>query len=89
MEKVMIEIPEDLVQEFRLYQDRLREVILLGVLQLKVQEALLMYRRGLVSLERASELAGVSSQEMIRQARALGIQPRWSEQMVQEELACE
>ena len=87
MEKVVIEIPAELVQEFSLYRDRLREVILLGLLQLKVQEALLLYRRGLVSFGRAAELAGLSRQEMMRQARAFGVQPRWSEQMIEEELA--
>ena len=87
MEKMVIEIPDELVQEFKLYQDRLREVILLGLLQLKVQEAVLMYNRGLVSFARAAELAGLSRTEMIRQARAFGVQPPWSERMVQEELA--
>jgi predicted HTH domain antitoxin len=86
MEKMVIEIPDELVQEFKLYQDRLREVILLGLYQLKVQEALMLYSRGLVSLSRAAEMAGLSRQEMIRQARASGIKPAWSEQMVQEEL---
>jgi len=84
---MLIEISDELVQEFKQYQDRLREVILLGLLQLKVQEALLLYNRGLVSFSRAAELAGLSRQEMIRQARAFGVQPRWSEQVVQEELA--
>lgn len=87
METMMIEIPDELVQEFKPYKDRLREVFLLGLLQLKVQEALLLYRRGLVSFARAAELAGLSRLEMIRQARAFGVQPRWSERMVQEELA--
>jgi len=87
MEKVAIEIPDELVQEFKPYQDRLREVILLGLSQLRIQEALLLYKRGLISFGRAAELAGLSRQEMIRQARAFGVQPRWSEQMVQEELA--
>lgn len=87
MEKLMIEIPTELAEEFKPYQDKLREVLLLGLLQLKVQEALLLYKRGLISFGRAAELAGLSRQEMIRQARAFGVQPRWSERMVQEELA--
>lgn len=87
MEKVTVEIPAGLVAEYEQYQDRLREVILLGLLQLKIQEALLLYKRGLVSFARAAEMAGLSRPEMIRQARAFDIQPRWSEQMVQEELA--
>lgn len=87
MEKLVIEVPTELAEEIKPYQDRLREVLLLGLLQLKVQEALLLYKRGLVSFGRAAELAGLSKQEMIRQARAFGVQPRWSERMVQEELA--
>ncbi len=87
MEKVTVEIPDGLMPEFRQYQDKLREVILLGLLQLKIQEAMLLYKRGLVSFARAAEMAGLSTPDMIRQARAYGIQPRWSEQMVQEELA--
>jgi predicted HTH domain antitoxin len=87
MGDVMVQIPADLVQEFEPYQDRLREIILLGLTQLKVQEALLLYRRGIVSLGRAAEIAGLSMPEMIRQARAFGIEPRWSEKMVDEELA--
>lgn len=87
VQNVVIEIPAELAEEFKPYQNSLREVLLLGLLQLKVQEALLLYRRGLVSFERAAELAGLSRQEMIRQARAFGVQPRWSERMVREELA--
>ncbi len=87
MEKITIEVPDELAQEFKLNQDRLREVLLLGLHQLKIQEALVLYSRGVVSFSRAAELAGLSRQEMIRQARAAGITPRWSERMTQEELA--
>ena len=69
------------------HQDKLKEVILLGLRQLKTQEALMLYSHGVVSFERAAELAGLSRQELIRQARAAGIQPRSSEDMVQAELA--
>ncbi len=87
MEKVVIEIPDELVAEFKQYKDILREVLILGLFQLKAQQALTLYSRGVVSLARAAELAGLSRQDMIRQARALGIQPRWSDSMVKAELA--
>ncbi|MEK7788170.1 MAG: UPF0175 family protein [Chloroflexota bacterium] len=87
MEKVVIEIPDELVAEFKQYKDMLREVLILGLFQLKAQQALTLYSRGVVSLARAAELAGLSRQDMIRQARALGIQPRWSDSMAQTELA--
>ena len=87
MSKVVVEIPDELVEEFKQHQDNLREVLLLGLQQLKTLEALTLYSRGVVSIGRATELAGVSRQELIRQARAAGISPRWSEQMVDDELA--
>jgi len=86
MQKIVIEIPEDLSQEYTGYQDRFREIFMLGLHQIKVQESLMLYARGIVSMGRAAELADLSLLEMIRQARAFGIQPRWSEKMAQEEL---
>ncbi len=87
MERLTVEIPDDLAIELHQYRDRIREVIALGLLQLKAQEALALYARGVVSLERAAEIAGLSRQEMVHQARAQDIQPRWTEEMAQAELA--
>ena len=87
MAKKTVEIPDDRVQELEAYKDQLGELLLLGLSQVKIQEALLLYKRGLVSIGRAAELAGLSEQEMTRQARAAGIEPRWSAIQVEEELA--
>ena len=87
MQQVLIELPEDLARQIGPYQGRLQELVLLGLSQLKAQKALTLYTRGIVSFARAAEIAGLSGPEMIRQARAFGIRPRWSEQMVEEELA--
>ena len=87
VKQVVIELTDELAREVGPYQGRLQELVLLGLSQLKAQEALTMYTRGVVSLARAAEIAGLSRPEMIRQARALGIRPHWSEQMVEEELA--
>ena len=87
MQQMTIEIPDELVVQFAPYQDRLRELMLLGLSQIKAQEALAFYSRGLISFARAAELAGLSQADLIRQARALGLNPRWTEGMVQEELA--
>ena len=46
---------------------------------IKAREALTLYTQGIVSFARAAELAWLSRQEMIRQARVLGVQPRISE----------
>ena len=87
MQQVIIELSEDLARQIGPYQGRLQELVLLGLSQLKAQEALTLYTRRIVSFARAAEIAGLSRPEMIRQARAFGIRPRWSEQMVEEELA--
>ncbi|NTU62331.1 MAG: antitoxin [Chloroflexi bacterium] len=87
MQKMIVEVPDEVVAQLKPYQDRLPELMLLGLHQVKAQEALLLYNRGLISFARAAELAGLSRSEMIGQARAAGIKPRWSEQMVHEELA--
>ena len=87
MHKMVIELPDDVAKQFDPYQDRLKELMLLGLRQIKAQEALTFYQQGLVSFARAAELAGLSRSELIQQARALGVKSRWSEQMAQEELA--
>jgi len=82
-----VDIPEDLMHELDVRPDRLREVILLGLRQLKLNEVLLLYKQGVVSFGRAAELANLSRQDMIQQARAAGIEPRWSDEMLRAELA--
>lgn len=86
MKKATIELSDDVARQVGQDQGRLQELALLGLSQLRIQEALTLYVRGIASYARAAEIAGLSRPEMIRQARAAGIQPRWSEQMVEEEL---
>ncbi len=87
MAKTIIDISDDKLAELGPYKDRLGELLLLGLSQIKIQEVLLLYQRNLLSFGRAAELAGLSEQEMIRQARAFGVVPRWSEKMAEEETA--
>ncbi|MFZ1767764.1 MAG: UPF0175 family protein [Caldilinea sp.] len=87
MKQIVIELSEDLAQQVGPYQNRLEELVLLGLSQLKIQEALTLYARGIVSFARAAEIAGCSRPEMIRQAQAAGVKPRWSEEMAADELA--
>jgi predicted HTH domain antitoxin len=82
-----IDIPEELIHDFDTHRDHLREVVLLGLRQLKINEVLLLYKQGVVSFGRAAELANLSRQDMIQQARAAGIEPRWSDEMLRAELA--
>ncbi len=86
MEQITLELPEQLSKELHIDQTKLKELVLLGLSQLKIQEALLLYRRGVVSFGRAAELAGISERELVRHARANGIRPHWDERMLREEL---
>lgn len=87
MAETTVEVPDERLPELDAYKNRLGELLLLGLTQVKIQEALLLYQRGSISMGRAAELSGLSEQEMLRQARADGIEPRWTESMVEEELA--
>jgi hypothetical protein len=87
MEQVITELSDEQAQQVRPYRGRLKELMLLGLSQVRIHEAPLLYSRGLVSFARAAELAGLSRPEMTCQACASGMHPRWSDDMVQDELA--
>ncbi|MBT3605314.1 MAG: antitoxin [Candidatus Latescibacteria bacterium] len=87
MAKTTIEIPDDRMSELDAYKNRLGEILLLGLSQIKIQETLLLYKRGLISIGRAAELTGLTELEMIHQARANSIRPGWNDELVKEELS--
>lgn len=87
MRTVAITVSDDVAERLQHHADRLDEVLRLGLQQLQIGEVLLLYQRELISLARAAELAGLSRDEMVRQARAAGVEPLWSEEMAQEELS--
>ncbi len=87
MAQTTVDIPDERLADLEAYKAKLGELLLLGLSQVKIQEALLLYKRGLVSLGRAAELAGISKRDMIRHARAADIEPAWSASQIEEELA--
>jgi predicted HTH domain antitoxin len=87
MAKTTVEIPDEQFAELSKYEDKLGELLLLGLSQMKIEQALILYKKGLVSFGRGAELAGLSQQDLVREARARGIECRWSEKMIEEELA--
>jgi predicted HTH domain antitoxin len=86
MAKATVEIPDEQFAELSKYEDKLGELLLLGLSQIKIEQALILYKKGLVSFGRGAELAGLSQQDLMREAKARGIEPRWSEKMIEEEL---
>lgn len=87
MSETTVTIPAEWMRELEPYKDRLPELLLLGLSQFRLQEALALYQRGLVSFGRAAELARLPEAELARQATAIGIVPQYDEQTVGEELA--
>jgi predicted HTH domain antitoxin len=82
-----IELPKHEQEALEPYRDRLNELLLLGLSQVRIQEALLMYQRGAASMGRAAELAGLPEEDFIRHAHASGVEPAWTEEMIAEDLA--
>jgi predicted HTH domain antitoxin len=88
MEKtITMEIPEQWLQDLDLDQGMvIQEIVRLGVHQFKVRRALEMYQAGAGSLGYVAEKTGLSKRDLIREARARGIEPPFDEQTVHEEL---
>jgi len=84
---ITLEIPERWIRDVDLNQTAvMEEVIELGVYQYKVQRALRLYQSGAGSLGYVAEQAGLLKRDLIREARARGIEPDYDEQTVREEL---
>jgi predicted HTH domain antitoxin len=85
---IQLEIPEAWLQGLDPNQaTTLHEVIRLGIYQLKILEALDIYKAGHRSIGYAAEKMGISKQDLVREARSRGIEPPFDEEIVQEELA--
>jgi predicted HTH domain antitoxin len=84
---VTLEIPEQWLRDLDLNQATvIREIVQLGIYQFKVRRALEMYQAGVGSLGYVAEKAGLPKRDLIREARARGIEPPFDEQTVREEL---
>lgn len=86
MKRMTIEIPDDLADKIRPYEKNLQELIVIGLTQLRIQEALALFKRGNISLWKAARLADIPLREMIMHASAQGPKPQIDEQMKEEEL---
>ena len=87
MSKVTIDFDEELLKDFNFKDENvIRHIFELGLTQLKIDQALRLYRQGGMSIGYAAQLAGIPKQEMFRQARVSGIEPSFSEQTLREEL---
>lgn len=85
--QIHIEVSEHTLQKYNLADaTQVEYMIRLGLQQIKIEEVLTMYRRGVISLWKAARLADMPLREMIRQAAARGYEPTVDEEMFGEEL---
>jgi predicted HTH domain antitoxin len=84
---ITIDIPETWLQGLEWDQESVvQEIVHLGTRQLRIRRALELYQAGTGSLGYFAERLGLSKRELIREARARGIQPPFDEETVREEL---
>lgn len=87
METLTVEVPESLYKEVVAYGPDLAELVRLGLRQVKMEQALGLFRQGGISLWRAARIAGVSLQEMTQFATAQGLRATADEETIIEELS--
>ncbi|MDI6735365.1 MAG: UPF0175 family protein [bacterium] len=87
MSKMTIDIPEKLSKNLKGYEDNLTDLLAVGLKEVKIQQALALFKQGYISLWRAASLAGVSLREITTHAVAQGFKPKIDEKMKEEELS--
>jgi len=88
MTNLTVQVPDRLAKELsEAGQEFIAEMLELGLRTRKIEQALAQYARGEMTLGAAAHLAGVLEGEMARHAYARGLEPRFTEETLAEELA--
>jgi len=83
---IALEVPRSWLEGISDEPLTLQRIFRLGLRLYKVEWALQLYRDGVGSLGYLAEQIGLPKRELIREARARGIEPDFPEQTVQEDL---
>ena len=84
---IVMQIPQSWLEGIPQEPLTLQQIFRSGLYQYKVERGLKLYSDGVGSLGYIAEQLGLSKRDLIREARLRGIEPDFSEQTVQEELA--
>jgi predicted HTH domain antitoxin len=87
MEQLVVDVPDHLLKELEAYRGNLGEILALGLRQIKMQQALALFREAGVSLWKTARMAGVSLREMTEYAVSQGLRASCDEKTLEEELA--
>ena len=71
--KVTIELPKEAEG---LSEEEIRQLFLIGLREMRIEKALILLRKGDISVWKAAKIAGLSLREMIKEARKRGVEPR-------------
>jgi len=86
---LILQLPDQLVEQMPKSSEEQREVIWLGLQQMRVKRALERYRRGECTLAYAAQEAGITLWEMIPLAYAHGLTPHVDPSLLEGELTPE
>ncbi len=87
MSTITIAIPDDLSAQLEPYRDQLDNLLRVGLREIKMAQALVLYKQGDLSLWKTARLAGVSLREMTQYAVAQGVRAVADDETLREELA--
>jgi predicted HTH domain antitoxin len=87
MSTITIALSDDLSTQLEPYRDQLDTLLRVGLREMKMAQALALYKQGDLSLWKTARLAGVSLREMVQYAIAQGVRAVADEETLREELA--
>ena len=79
--KVSVELPREAEG---LSEEEVEQLFLLGLREMRIEKALIMLRKGDISLWKTAKIAGLTLREMTCEACRRGIEPRVTEEMIEE-----
>ncbi len=87
MSTVTIAVPDELMAQLEPYRDQLDDLLRMGLREIKMAQALAIFKQGNISLWKAARLAGVSLREMTQYAVSQGLRPTVDDETLHEEVA--
>lgn len=77
----------DEIYNYLMNYTNIEEIILLGIRKKKVCDVVKLYQNNMISFGRAAEIAELRQDELALEFSALGIEPPFTSEAVQEELS--
>ena len=79
--KIAVELPREAEG---LSEEEIGQAVLIGLREMRIERALMLLRKGGISVWKAAEIAELPLREMIEEARTRGVEPRVTDEMLAE-----